>query len=144
MPKIKNSWISLTLSTAVQLIMLMIFTIFLIFGMKFDRVAEPCNAEHCWLSEWRNFWYFLAVFYYVVAVPAPAVFWHCWLVVRKTIRPVKKFSDEVLVRLSVWIEVHMICIRSSWCYCHPVISHFIKIQIGLTFLVLAYPGCPGK
>jgi len=21
---------------------------------------------------------------------------------------------------------------------------FIKIQIGLTFLVLAYPGCPGK
>jgi len=28
--------------------------------------------------------------------------------------------------------------------CHPVISCFFKIQIGLTFLVLAYPGCPGK
>ena len=27
---------------------------------------------------------------------------------------------------------------------HPVISCFIKIQIGVTFLVPAYPGCPGK
>jgi len=26
----------------------------------------------------------------------------------------------------------------------PIISCFIKIQIGLTFLVPAYPGCPGK
>ena len=26
----------------------------------------------------------------------------------------------------------------------PHISCFIKIQIGLTFLVPAYPGCPGK
>jgi len=25
----------------------------------------------------------------------------------------------------------------------PIISWFIKIQIGLTFLTLAYPGCPG-
>jgi len=28
--------------------------------------------------------------------------------------------------------------------CHPIISCFIKIQIGLTFLVLAYPGCAVK
>jgi len=27
---------------------------------------------------------------------------------------------------------------------HPIISCFIKIQIGLTFLVPAYPGCPEK
>ena len=38
----------------------------------------------------------------------------------------------------------MICIWSSGCHCHPVISCFIKIQIGLTFLVSAYPGCPEK
>jgi len=38
----------------------------------------------------------------------------------------------------------MICIWSSRCHCHSIISYFIKIQIGLTFLVLAYPGCPGK
>ena len=31
----------------------------------------------------------------------------------------------------------MICIWSSWCHCHPVISCFIKIQIALTFLVPA-------
>jgi len=38
----------------------------------------------------------------------------------------------------------MICIWSSWCHCHMITSCFIKVQIGLTFLVLAYPGCPGK
>jgi len=31
------------------------------------------------------------------------------------------------------------------CHCHSVISCFIKkIQIGLRYLVPAYPGCPGK
>ena len=57
---------------------------------------------------------------------------------------VKNLSDEVLAWLSVWSEVQMICIWSSWCHCHPVISCFIKIQTGLAFLMLAYPGCPGK
>ena len=33
---------------------------------------------------------------------------------------------------------------SSWCHCHPVISCFVKIQIGLTFPVPAYQGCLGK
>jgi len=32
---------------------------------------------------------------------------------------------------------------SSWCHCH-IVSCFIKIQTGITFLVPAYPGCPGK
>jgi len=31
----------------------------------------------------------------------------------------KKLSDEVLVWSSVWSKVQMICIRSSWCHCHP-------------------------
>jgi len=35
-------------------------------------------------------------------------------------------------------------IWSSWCHCHPIISCFIKIQNGLTFMVPAYTGCPGK
>jgi len=30
------------------------------------------------------------------------------------------------------------------CHCHPIISCFVKIQIGLTVLVPAYPGCPKK
>ena len=54
----------------------------------------------------------------------------------------KKLSSELLAWLSVWMEVQMVCMWSSWCHCHPVISCFIKIQIGLTFLVPAYPGCP--
>ena len=52
----------------------------------------------------------------------------------------EKLSDEVLAWLSVWSEMQMICMWSSWCYCHP----FIKIQIGLTFLAPVYPGCTGK
>jgi len=53
-------------------------------------------------------------------------------------------SDEVIGWLSFWSEVQIICIWSSWCHCHPIVSCFMKIQIGLTFLVQAYSGCPGK
>jgi len=75
----------------------------------------------------------------------PSVLWHCWLGIREEHPICRKLSDEVLAWLSVWSEVQMICIRSSWCLCHPIISCFIiKIQNGLTFLVLAYPGCPEK
>jgi len=38
----------------------------------------------------------------------------------------------------------MISIWSRQCHCHPIISCFIKIQNGLTFLVSGYPGCPGN
>jgi len=48
----------------------------------------------------------------------------------------------VLASLFVWSEV--ICIWSSWCHCHPVVSCFIKIKTALIFLVLAYPACPWK
>jgi len=52
--------------------------------------------------------------------------------------------NEVLVWLSVCSKSQMISVWSSWCHWHPVISCFIRIQIGLTFLVPTYPGCPGK
>jgi len=68
-------------------------------------------------------------------------FWHCWWGIRKIIQPVK--SDEVLAWLSVCSEVQMMCIWSSWCHCHPIISCSSKIQNGSTFLVPA-PGCPGR
>jgi len=45
-------------------------------------------------------------------------------------------NDEVLAWLSVWSEVQMIYVWSSSC--------FIKIQNGVTFLMPAYPRCPGK
>jgi len=45
-------------------------------------------------------------------------------------------SDEVLAWLSVWIEVQIICIWSSWCHCHPIrlLNHCLSITI-ITFLV---------
>jgi len=49
-----------------------------------------------------------------------------------------------MLELSVRSEVQITGIRSSLCNCHPVISCCIKIQLGLTFLVLAYPGSPEK
>jgi len=45
----------------------------------------------------------------------------------------KNLSGEVLAWLCVWSELQMICIWSSWCHCHPIISCFIKIQNGLSF-----------
>ena len=40
----------------------------------------------------------------------------------------KKLTDEVLAWLSVWSEVQVICISSSRCHYHPIISCCIKIQ----------------
>ena len=41
--------------------------------------------------------------------------------VRKSNRSVKKLSDEVLVWLSVWSEVQIDCMQSSWCHCLPIL-----------------------
>jgi len=63
----------------------------------------------------------------------------------------KKLSDEVLAWLSVWSKVQMILHVVQLMSLPPqhlfylyLISCFIKILIGLTFLMPAYPGCPGK
>jgi len=45
----------------------------------------------------------------------------------------KILSCGILVWLSVCREVQMICIWSSWCHCHPIISCSHKIQNGLPF-----------
>jgi len=55
----------------------------------------------------------------------------------------KKLSGWVLTWLSVWSEVQT-CIWPRWCHCHSLSLAFSKIQIAFTFLVLAYPGSPGK
>jgi len=81
----------------------------------------------CWVltNQWIN-------------ILLPSVLWRCWLGVRKSIWAVK-WSE-----LSAWSEVQIICIWFSWCHCHPIVSCFIKIQNGFTFLMPAYPACPGK
>jgi len=58
----------------------------------------------------------------------------------------KKLTGVVLAWLSgvvVCLERGTDCIWPRWCHCHSL-SCFIKIQIGFTFLVLAYPGSPGQ
>jgi len=60
----------------------------------------------------------------------------------KGIRPVKTewWFAGVVICLERGADLHMAQLMPL-----PVIvSCFCKIQIGLTFLVPAYPGCPGK
>ena len=49
-----------------------------------------------------------------------------WLIITK--RDYYTLSGEVLAWLSVCSEVQMICIWSSWCHCHPIISWYSNIQ----------------
>jgi len=92
----------------------------------------------------------------IIWIQLPAVLWHCWLGVRKSIR-LYKLSDEVLLWLSARSEVQIVCIWSSWRHCFPkrhrLLPHlnpdwFYLSSIGLPrFLYvscIAYPGCPGK
>ena len=75
----------------------------------------------------------------------PLVLWHCWLGIRKSIRPVKKWM------MRCW-HGYLSGARCKWfaygpadaTATHSIISCFVKIQIGLTFLVPAYQGCPRK
>jgi len=58
------------------------------------------------------------------------------------IRPVK--NGGVLAWLSVWCEVQT-CIWPSRCHCHSLSLALVESRlVGFTFLVLAYPGSPGK
>jgi len=56
--------------------------------------------------------------------------------------------SSTVVWLSVWSEVQIVCIWFSWCHCHPQtpssLASFKSIPDWFTFLVPAYPGCPGK
>jgi len=71
----------------------------------------------------------------------PLVLWHCWLGGRKGIRPVKNWV------VGCWHSYVAICLERSADLLMPLlltVSCFSKSQIGFTFLVLAYPGSPGK
>ena len=45
--------------------------------------------------------------------------WHCWLAVRKSIQPVKIewWGVGLLVWLSLWSEMQIVCIWPVWCHC---------------------------
>ena len=98
------------------------------------RMTSPRSVV--WFTHW---WHACQSFFVYCTFSALTL-----LVGRQEEHPVRKLSDQVLVWLYVCSEVQLNCIWSGWCDCHPIISCFIKIQIGLTFLAPAYPGCPAK
>jgi len=58
----------------------------------------------------------------------------------------QKLSDGVLTWLSVCSKVQIVCIWSinATASQDAIISCLIQIQTGFSFLLLAYPCCPGK
>jgi len=58
----------------------------------------------------------------------------------------KKPSGDVMAWLSVWSEVHMVAYGPAVATANPSSLASLKSRMVylLTFLVPAYPGCPGK
>ena len=70
---------------------------------------------------------------------SPSVLWHCWLGIRKSIRP-GWWGVSVVICLEWGADLHMAQLMPL-----PLtVSGFSKIQIGFTFLVPAHPGSPGQ
>ena len=72
----------------------------------------------------------------------PSVLWRCWLGGGKGIRPEKTecWGAGMVICLERGADLHMAQLMPL-----PLtVSCFSKIQIGFTFLVLAYPGSPGQ
>jgi len=72
----------------------------------------------------------------------PSVLWHCWLVGRKGVRPVKTewWGTGMVICLERGADLHMAQLMPL-----PfTVSCFSKIQIGFNFLVLAHLGSPGQ
>ena len=101
-----------------------------------QSIYEMLHAAYCSVTIYILFQKILLVLHFSLSVRAPfnAFSALTLLVGRQEEHPArKKLSHGVLAWLSVWNVVQMICIRSSWCHCHPIISCFSKIQNGLPF-----------
>jgi len=76
----------------------------------------------------------------VPSVLVPSVLLRCWLGGRKSTRPVKTewWGTGVVICFERGADLHMAQLMPL-----PLtVSCSSKIQIGFTFLVPAYPGCP--
>jgi len=82
--------------------------------------------------------YFVAVISCIWAFSASdTVGWTWW----RASGLIKKLSDELLMWLSVWGEVQIVCIWSSWCQCIWKPRHLLHhLNRDLFYL----SGCPGK
>jgi len=79
---------------------------------------------------------------YTVTYGLPSVLWCCWLRGRKGIRPVKP-SLGVLVWLSVWSGCKGFAYDPADATATPSCLAAVNPE-WFTFLMPAYPGCPGK
>jgi len=87
-----------------------------------------------WLLSWSSYNYYSFLI-------LPSVLWHYRLDVRTITRPVKKLSDRCW---HGYLSVNDLHVVVQLMPLPPFISCFSKIEIGSTFLVPAYPGCPRK
>ena len=93
------------------------------------------------LLECLILWQIKFVVHYVYKVPS--VLWRYWLGGRKGVRPVKKtewWGAGMVICLERGADLHMAQLMPLLL----TVSCCSKIQVGFTFLVPAYPGCPGK
>ena len=74
----------------------------------------------------------------------PLELWHCWLGIRKSIWPVKNWVMR-------WWHGYLSGMRCKWFAYGPADATatllslaLLKFRMIFTFLVLTYPGCPGK
>ena len=84
----------------------------------------------------------LILFVFLLPICLPSVLCRCWLGGRKGIRPVKteQWGTGVVICLERGADLHMAQLMPL----QLTVSCSSKIEIGFTFLVPAYPGCPGK
>ena len=87
--------------------------------LKTHYFSKPSNPLNPFSLEPQIRLFLTTVRVYKLYTYLLSVLWHhCWLGVRKA-SGLQKLSDGVLVRLSVWSEVQIVCIWSTWCHCHP-------------------------
>ena len=65
------------------------------------------------ITVYIDFWYHCTAIVLII----PSVLWHCWSGIRKSVRPVK--NGVMRCWCGHLSGVHIVCIWSSWCHCHP-------------------------
>ena len=108
-----------------------------------DHVCNENHVRQCQVIDREAFMTYLFCLHLLKRESdLPSVLWRCWLGGRKGIRPVKNWVVRCWRGYLSWARC-----RLAYAHLMPLpltVSCFSKIQIGFTFLVPAYPGCPGK
>jgi len=110
---------------------------------RFFGSARVCHqtASQSVQSLLHRHLYITTVYFYHLSISyLPSVLWNCWLGVRKSIRPVKIEWWGVGV-VSVWSEVQIVCVWSSWFHCIPK-PHYFLPHLNPDWFYLSGTGLP--